>query len=233
MLGSCSSFLGMHLGHVTQTELTMLAQKLEKMKARSEGADTKGLVSQPSSEFAALRKSCSNQLHLALHVLGDPGNQQRARMLLSVSAPLRASHGKQAAGLRSIRAALEWSADLADGKGLGVLNEIAEALKDPSDLHYMGFCTSGGGALPTDGSSLMGQAFLAEQAGSYAVCLLAARMKTELQHCFGLPGRLALLARGADEADKKCMSYFKDCWEAFKAAHQAPSSKTAWWKKLL
>ena len=86
MLGSCSSFLGMHLGHVTQTELTMLAQKLEKMKARSEGAGTKGLVSQPSSEVAALGKSCSNQLHLALHVLGGPGNQQRATMLLSVSA---------------------------------------------------------------------------------------------------------------------------------------------------
>ena len=56
-------------------------------------------------------------------------------MLLSVSAPLRAFHGKQAAGLRSSKVALEWSADLADGKGLGVLNEIAEVLKDPSDRY--------------------------------------------------------------------------------------------------
>ena len=62
-------FLGMHLGQVSRTEMAVVAQRLEKVKAKRE-EEAKAPVAQPSSELAALRSACSNQLHLALHVLG-------------------------------------------------------------------------------------------------------------------------------------------------------------------
>ena len=154
-------------------------------------------------------------------------------MLITIAGPLREFHGRQAKEVRSPAAGLQWNAALADGEGLSTLCATAALLQNPEALHFMGMCTAGGQPMPGHADSIMGQWFLAQQAGNFLVSLLVSRLKTELQYIYNLLGKLALLSKGTVEADRRCMLYFRDCWEAAVAAGSSPSSTSAWWKKCL
>ena len=110
------TFLGHQLGFATPRAQCLLQEKLDHMRDEGQPA-ARGPVARGNDSLQQVRKLCKNTLHLVLTLLADPGHRLKARLLTTLTAPLRLEHGLANMQVRDPQACKAYYAELGAGKG--------------------------------------------------------------------------------------------------------------------
>jgi len=193
-------------------------------------------VPQGDQEAAALRRKCTNTMHLCAWLLSDPAIQVRSRMCFKLSAPTQQWHGNQNQQCRSPDACLDLACRWAQGLGwMESLAATVQLLQDPATLDSCGITTNFGQAslkqFDVEHPVVKDQDGLAQQFATLATNILRFRCRGMLFNWSCYPGLLAKLA-GSPEVQRDTLRTMEADWKAWKAA-SAHAAHDAWWRRRL
>eukprot|EP00975_Prorocentrum_lima_P038124 8017456-Prorocentrum_lima.AAC.1 len=82
-------------------------------------------------------------MHVCTWILADPSHQDRCRMMVEVTKPVRLWHGLQVQRTRSVEDAVSFALDASAGYSwFDSLRDTIKKLQDRTALEYIGFCCS-------------------------------------------------------------------------------------------
>ena len=236
-------FLGVAQGWVsrkaTQVVLSKLGKAAEHKLSQSAAGSSSDKVpmAQSNQSLGAIRRACQNTLHLKLLILSDPGLHLIAKLMSTLTAPLRLEHGLQAQAVRSPQECCRFYSQLAQGAMLKPLSQTVGLLQDSGALEGIGFLVGAAGSSFDDPSRLedqcVAQQELAERAGEYTVAMLSRRYATSVQFHSCLPAVFATVAHGDGPQVTRTLAFAKAAFAAFQAAQAHPDCTVQWWRAAL
>lgn len=223
-------YLGIDLGYLNSSASSS-ALNLDAVKDLPAAKSQKGTKASASRDLAALRRICSNQLHIATLVLADPDLHRKGKIMAFLGQGVERWHSDQVKQMTSAAGNLAFFQSQAAGAWWPSVVAAFKVAADTEQLQELGFHTAGS---PEELSSLTREHPLVLEEACWSglvmrICLqiFFHRTSSLLWHYGALPGKLALLTSGSVDLRKTALqtaqSYCR-VWEAAKA-QGAPAVK--------
>lgn len=220
-------YWGLSLGHVTGSfETKVLKLQGLQTPAENHGHQTMKAVEATQKQVRDLGK---NTLHVALLLHMEPTLQRRARIIVTVAAPIRAWFTQQAKTLNNSGAIRLWYCQQASGAGLDSLLDVFAVMRQPKLLNYMGFTTSLSqlppnlGAEPDQHFVIRVEDLWLGRVAQFQFHLVRHRLRSLLHHLEGYPMQFAFCLQDDCACVIHVLGKMHACHRAFEVARRKAS----------
>eukprot|EP00974_Lingulodinium_polyedra_P063439 6124620-Lingulodinium_polyedra.AAC.1 len=200
---------------------TVAKEAARSSKTQGQEEEEKGQVNLEPEDVKKVRQSCKNTLLAVCTILSRDGLQALVRVIMTICGPIAATHGANAAQVRSPQQAVTWYTEQSQGKWLETLGQVTSHLSELSSLKFMGFSCDFGSmgkkAKATDGW-VQAEDNLAHVVLELALRVLAKRSASMSWHSTGWPGLLGLLCSPHQEDVQKAIGELVDDYKTFQLA---------------
>lgn len=213
------------------------------------GAGDKDAKLDDKQKMEKMRAKCVNALHLGASILGSPGIQRKARIMLVVGEPLHNSFSKEARNLKSAKQVVKYYVAFAKFGAGYVCRKLFGKLGSIADLERMSFDMETGTAKYDEGRAIAGSSngpcaahdppkltlgdasdedMEMAQIAWVLACRSAKHRSLNMSHfCENMPGKLALLASDSPATHAEGLAFAKMAWTVFCEAEKRRHSSAA------